>query len=110
MMPFDFDASLRQVSERVPMRRKHLAHVVEFCHLVQGFIECQEGIVLRTDPGNVRRNRGQHVVSGEKQTQLGAVQANMIFGVTRCVNDEPITAGKFQDIALGNGIGDRGND
>ena len=99
-----------QVAERVTVRGQRVLDAVDLRDAVERVEERRERIARRRDAGDVRRDRRQHVIAAEEDPQLGVVQADVVLGVTRGVQHEPVAPGEPQHVAVLDRVRDLGDE
>ena len=83
-----------EVGERESVGRQDQLDVGYGGHRRQRLLERGERIATGTEPGDVRGDRGQDVVPGQQQTGFWVVQADVVEGVPRGVQHEPVATGQ----------------
>ena len=66
----------------MPVGRQHLIDVFRGGNALEGVEERIEGIRREGQAGDVRRDRRQHMVAGEKHAVFLVVETEVIVGVT----------------------------
>jgi len=88
------------VVERMPVRREPEAHPVERGDEVEGLQVGPQRVGAVPDPGHVGRDGGQHVITGEQDTVLGVVEAEVVDGVARGVDRHELPSRELQALAV----------
>ena len=100
MMAADVIDAIGQVAERITMRRQHAADTFERVHPIERGEELVERVVDVAEPGDVRRDRRQHVIARQHDAFDGVVQAQVIRRVAGRVHGYPIAPGEADHLRV----------
>jgi hypothetical protein len=106
MVLLDRLATPREIAEGVPVRGQRERHVRHGGHAIERVEERVERILREREAGDVRRDRGEHVVAREEEAVGRIMQTDVILGVTRRVRHEPLALREPQDLVGADGLRD----
>ena len=80
--------------------------VADLAHSVEGIEKGFEGIRQIGHAADMGRDRRQDMVAGKERTGFGIVKTDVIRRVPGCVKHNPLSAGKLDDVAMLDMMGD----
>ena len=89
-----------EIGERVTVSRQRYRHIGNVGHSPQRLEEQGERVAVRRQTADVRCDRWQHMVAGEHHAELGVVQAQVVEGVARGVDRDPLATGELDGLAV----------
>ena len=100
MVAADRLRAIGHVGEGVAVRGQHDRHAFELGHAVERREELREGVFRGADAVDVRRDRGQHVITRQEHAFRGIEEAEVVGCVAGRVHRHPLAAGQRDDLGV----------
>ena len=105
VVPLDGPDAAVEIAEGMAVGGEDELHAAEAAEGLQRLEVGPERVGERREPGHVRRDGGQHVVAGDEQAGVGVEEAEVVSGMPRGVEGDPLPPGEADPVAVGQAMG-----